>query len=94
MVNKMYGRKRFLAWIAAGSIATAVAFNVNLNTHGKYLSDFALANVEALAKNEGPSNPDYDCCGDGCIPILYQTAIIKFNINFVASIFFVLLQKI
>ena len=45
-------KKKLLGTIAALAIAATVAFNVNLNSQEKGLSDVYLANVKALADCE------------------------------------------
>jgi hypothetical protein len=49
-------KKKFLSGLAALFMAIAVAFNVSMNMSEKnQLSDFGLANAEALANNELPT---------------------------------------
>ena len=65
--------------IGAVAIAGAVAFNINAGLKSGTLSDIALANIEALARNEGgDDDPEYwdpyglvdsSCCGSGCYSI-------------------------
>ena len=51
--------KKIFSFIGAIVIAIAVAFNVSVNLGGSSLSDIALANVEALAQNEGGNEGIY-----------------------------------
>ena len=53
--------KKILGGIAVLVIATAMAFSVNFNTNNYNLSDLSLANVEALAINEGGGGDRVTC---------------------------------
>ena len=51
--------------MVAVAFAAVIAFNVNIGLSKNYLSDIALANIEALAKGEIPINGGgCDTCGD------------------------------
>ena len=56
-------KKKLFGSIAILSIAAMTAFNVNVNSKEKGLSDVSLANVEALASNERPTTED---CKEWC----------------------------
>ena len=45
--------KRYLGVLGAIVIAAGVAINVGISSNGSSLSYLALANIEALARNEG-----------------------------------------
>jgi hypothetical protein len=52
----------FMCLFAVAMIAVGVTvFNFNLNAQGDGLSDLALANIEALAQNEGGSSGSFTC---------------------------------
>jgi len=52
----------FSCLFAAAVVAFGVAvFNFNLDAQSDNLSDIALANIEALAQNEGRSSYSWDC---------------------------------
>ena len=53
--------KKILCGLAVLMIAVVAAWNVNLSSKGGGLSDISLANVEALAKDEGG---DCNGCSD------------------------------
>ena len=46
-------RKKFICGFAVIAIAATAAWNVNFNSQTKGMTDVMLANVEALADNEG-----------------------------------------
>ncbi|MDR2911255.1 MAG: NVEALA domain-containing protein [Bacteroidales bacterium] len=54
-------KRKVISIIGLVALAAIVAFNVNLNSNGESLSDFALANVEALALDEGGSSGTFTC---------------------------------
>jgi hypothetical protein len=62
-------KKKILGALAVLAIAAMAAYHVNVNTRGNGLSDVSLANVEALAENEGSSGTckwkNIDCPGWG-----------------------------
>ena len=60
-------KKKLFYGFAVLGIAVVVAFNMNLSSNGSGLSDISLANVEALARDEGGGN-----C-DGCADIGWGT---------------------
>ena len=55
-------RKKIIGGFAVLAIAAMAAWNVNYGSQTKGMSDLELANVEALAQNEGGENPN---CSDG-----------------------------
>ena len=52
MKNTRKKKKMVLTIMVAVAFAAVMAFNVNLGASNSSLSDIALANIEALAKNE------------------------------------------
>jgi len=46
-------KRKVFGIIGAAAVSAAVAFSGSIKSEGSCLSDIALANVEALAKNEG-----------------------------------------
>ena len=54
-------KKRTFRAVAVVAIATLISINLNLNTTGNK-SGIVIANVEALANNEG-TTPSIDCPG-------------------------------
>jgi len=64
MKNLKRRKKGILTWIAAGSIAAAMTFNVSMGLSKNTQNDLFLANVEALAKSED------DLC-EGNYPYLF-----------------------
>ena len=69
--------KKILGIFAALAIAVVTAFNVNINSQEKGLSDVSLANVEALAQEDGGTtvwccNSFFTCKGDICGTVTYS----------------------
>ena len=64
-VNIM-NKKKLFGSIAVLAIASMAAFNVNVNTQEKGLSDISLSNVSALASESECPNGCWDKKGDGC----------------------------
>jgi len=55
--------KKILAGVGVAAIGAATTFSANIGSRsGSSLSDFALANIEALATGENGDEPD---CSDG-----------------------------
>lgn len=51
-------KKKVFTIIGLTAIGAVAAFNANMGLHSSSLSDIALANVEALARNEGGGTLD------------------------------------
>lgn len=54
-------KRKLLCGLAVLAIAVAAAWNVNLNSQTKGMSDVMLANVEALADSEEPGEGGKNC---------------------------------
>lgn len=73
-------KKRFFITIGLAICSMMAAFNIYSNTNNSTIPDLALANIEALAQNEGGSGSDCTVIGykeiwsEGC---LYQCAQCK-----------------
>jgi hypothetical protein len=58
-------KKNFLGLLAAVVFTAVVAVNVNIASQERGISNIAYANVEALADDEGPTNPPTGGGGGG-----------------------------
>jgi len=58
-------KRKFFSIIGAVVIVAAIVFNFSVSLRGESFSDITLANIEALARNEG--GDWHWCCGDGCM---------------------------
>ena len=54
-------KKKLLGIIAVVAIVASMAINLNFSAKNNSLSDLSLANIEALAKNEGGDACCYNC---------------------------------
>lgn len=57
-------KKKFFGVVIIAAIALAAGWNFNQSKHEMFLSDLALANVEALAYGEESTMPE--CVSIGC----------------------------
>lgn len=67
-------KKKIIGGITALALVVAIALNININSKSNNFSDVFLANVEALAQNEGMS-------GHACYDA-YETQFLSNNIHF------------
>jgi len=58
-------KRKFVVFIGGVAIVVAAAVNLSLNSNNGSLSDLALANIEALAKNETGSITCDQYCSSG-----------------------------
>ena len=57
-------KKKVVSIIGLAAIGAVAAFNANIGSRAESLSDIALANIEALADNEGGDT--LSCCSYHC----------------------------
>lgn len=70
--------KKMILGFAVLAITGMAVFNLNVNLRTG-LSDIALANIEALARNEGSGNTNTYECILYCMPSLYYDCIVEVN---------------